>query len=243
MDFETGGRDPSLCEITQIGAVAMRPRDLKLYDTHFNMKMRPLEPDKLDPESLKLTKLTKEELLRAPHPQEVWHKFADWCSQFNLGGKTDLFAAPVMAGHNIVNFDMTLYERYSHKYGTLKPDKFLKKKVPGIFNNLKHYDTIQLLGYWTENLKDPRSLSLDNLRVYFGMPQASKDGAHDALQDVKDTAAILQKLLMLSRHFGRKVRFKNCFDLEAMERDREAEKSGAEAPDEEAKPKRRKKSA
>ncbi len=212
LDFETCGKDREVTEITQIGAVAIRPSDLRIYDTSFNMRCKVLDESLIEEEALKITRTTIEEIRASPHPKEVWLKFADWVSQFNRGGKTDLYNCPVMAGHNIYNFDMRIYERYCHTYGTLKYDKFLKKKVPGIFNSVKHFDTLQLLSYWTADQKDPRSLSLDNLRKYMGMSQESKDNAHDALQDVYDTAAILQRLFIAGRVFAPKVHWKNCFD-------------------------------
>jgi hypothetical protein len=39
----------------------------------------------------------------------------------------------------------------------------------------------------------------------------SKEGAHDALKDVKDTAEIMIRFLKLHRKLGEKVKFKGSF--------------------------------
>jgi DNA polymerase III epsilon subunit-like protein len=211
-DVETTSLDKTTNEIWQIGAVAIRPRDLTLYNTHFDIKLRVLDEAAVDPESLAISKVSLEQIQdEGVDPKEGWLKFRDWAAQFNMGGKPDLFNAPIMAGHNIINFDMPIYERYCYKYKTLKKDKKLGKEVPGIFNGFKHYDVLQMMSMWTENLKEPRSLALVNLRQYFGMPQSSIDKAHDALQDVRDTAAILVKLLKMTRSIAPKIPFKDCF--------------------------------
>ena len=49
---------------------------------------------------------------------------------------------------------------------------------------------------------------MDYLRDYFGM---ETDNAHDALQDVKDTANILIKFLKLQRSLLKKVKFEKTF--------------------------------
>jgi DNA polymerase III epsilon subunit-like protein len=67
---------------------------------------------------------------------------------------------------------------------------------------------MNLVFYWFENNNDVKSLSLDNLRDYFGI---SKEGAHDALKDVKDCAQILIRFMKLHRKLGSKIKFKGAF--------------------------------
>ena len=43
------------------------------------------------------------------------------------------------------------------------------------------------------------------------MGQDSKDNAHDALQDVKDTANLMIKFLKLQRSLLKKVKFEKAF--------------------------------
>ena len=63
---------------------------------------------------------------------------------------------------------------------------------------------------WFENNAEVNRYNMDYLREYFGMPN---DNAHDALQDVKDTANILIRFLKLQRNIieNQKVQFKNAF--------------------------------
>jgi len=61
---------------------------------------------------------------------------------------------------------------------------------------------------WTENNKDIKSISMDSIRDWLGM---SKENAHDALQDVKDTAAVLIKFMKLYRYYAPKVQFEKAF--------------------------------
>ena len=48
---------------------------------------------------------------------------------------------------------------------------------------------------------------MDSIRDWMGIP---KDNAHDALQDVKDTATVLIKFLKLYRLFAPKVQFEKA---------------------------------
>ncbi len=52
---------------------------------------------------------------------------------------------------------------------------------------------------------------MDYMRDYFGMSQASKDNAHDALQDVKDTANIMIKFMKFQRTLVEKTKFEKAF--------------------------------
>jgi DNA polymerase III epsilon subunit-like protein len=67
---------------------------------------------------------------------------------------------------------------------------------------------MNLVFYWFENNSDLKSYTLDSLRDYFGI---SKDGAHDALKDVRDTAEIIIRFLKLHRSLSQKIKFKNSF--------------------------------
>ena len=52
---------------------------------------------------------------------------------------------------------------------------------------------------------------MDYMRDYFGMSDHSKENAHDALQDVKDTANLMIKFLKLQRGLLKKVKFEKAF--------------------------------
>jgi exonuclease I len=61
---------------------------------------------------------------------------------------------------------------------------------------------------WMENNADVKSLSMDSMRDLFGM---SKENAHDALQDVKDTANLMIGFMKLYRRMAPKVKFEKAF--------------------------------
>jgi DNA polymerase III epsilon subunit-like protein len=69
-------------------------------------------------------------------------------------------------------------------------------------------DLMQHIYCWFENNSDVKGYSMDYMRDYFGMP---KDNAHDALQDVKDTANILIKFLKMQRNLSKKIKFEKTF--------------------------------
>jgi len=66
---------------------------------------------------------------------------------------------------------------------------------------------------WTENNPQIKSVSMDAIRDWMGI---SKENAHDALQDVKDTALVLIKFLKLYRRFAPKVQFDKALANEAL---------------------------
>ena len=62
--------------------------------------------------------------------------------------------------------------------------------------------------YWFEGNNELKNYTLDNLRDYMGL---SKEGAHDALKDVKDTAQIMIRFMKLHRNLSDKIKFKGSF--------------------------------
>ena len=67
---------------------------------------------------------------------------------------------------------------------------------------------MNLMFYWFEQNNDIKSYTLDTVRDYFGIP---KEGAHDALKDVKDTADIIIRFMKLHRNLSKKIKFKGSF--------------------------------
>ena len=57
-------------------------------------------------------------------------------------------------------------------------------------------------------LKDKLEESMDSMRDLFGM---SKENAHDALQDVKDTANLMIGFMKLYRRVAPKIKFEKAF--------------------------------
>ena len=211
-DFETGSRNPYKTQATQIAAVAIHGRKLTVQpEGYFNSEIRPILDDEkaiemgLDPledEALAITRKTREQLAKAPQPKAVWQKFTNFVDKYNF--KKTNFYAPLAAGYNIIGFDLPIVDRMCEQYGP----KHKKTGRQGLFSPIYKLDLMHTVWMWMENNADIKSLSMDSMRDLLGM---DKDNAHDALQDVKDTANILIAFMKLHRRFSPNVKFEKAF--------------------------------
>jgi len=209
-DFETGGRNPHKCQPTQIGAMALDGRDFKVKGT-FNSMMRPIIDDEkaikagfdpIEEGALKVTGQTREKLAKAPLPKGVWKKFCNFVNKYNWKGTP--FFAPIACGYNIRGYDMHIVNRLCEQYGPYDSARSEQK----IFNKIYQYDVLQDMKLWTEGDKSINSLSLDSLRKLFSMDD---ENAHDALQDVIDTANIFIMLQKARRKVYQNMKFEKAF--------------------------------
>jgi DNA polymerase III epsilon subunit-like protein len=212
-DFETGSRNGKKTQPTQLAAIAINGRHLKIQDGgEFNSLIKPILDDEkaieagLDPiqdEALKITRKTREELAEAPEERVVWDKFVSFVNQYNYkGGKWN---APIAAGYNNNGFDDFIIDRLSEKYGPWDKEYDTNK----LFHPRDNIDVMKYVWTWTENNNSIRSISMDNMRKWMGM---STEGAHDALVDVRQGAELLIKFLKLHRAFANKVKFEGAFE-------------------------------
>lgn len=209
-DFETGGRNPLRCQPTQIGAIALDGRNFKKKG-EFNSMMRPIiDDDKaiaagvdpLEDEALKVTGQTRAALAKAPLPKGVWKKFCAFVDKYNWKGTP--YFAPIPCGFNIIGFDLPIVNRLCEAYGPWDD----KKQRHKLFSQLFIYDVMQDVKLWTEGDPNIKSISMDSLREIMGL---SSENAHDALQDVKDTANIFIKLQKSRRAVYRNMKFEKAF--------------------------------
>jgi DNA polymerase III epsilon subunit-like protein len=209
-DFETGGRDPMTCQPTQLAAVALDGRTLKKKG-EFQSMIKPILDDEkaiemglgpVEQGALDVTGQTREELAKAPELKATWMKFVDFVNKFNWK-KTSWFA-PIAAGYNINNYDIPIVKRLCKEFGQW--DK--KKNQQTLFNLVQKVDVMDNMFMWTENDPDVKSISMDNLRDIMGL---SKENAHDALQDVKDTANIMISLMKTHRTVYRSMKLEKAF--------------------------------
>ena len=114
--------------------------------------------------------------------------------------KKTCFSAPIAAGYNINRFDLKITDRLSERYKNIN-----KEGKSNIFYPRDVIDLMNVIFYWFEGNNELKSYSLDTVRDYFGI---SKEGAHDAMKDVKDTANILIRFMKLHRNTSSKVKFK-----------------------------------
>jgi DNA polymerase III epsilon subunit-like protein len=218
-DFETDGSDPVSCSPVQIAAVMVDPLQLSIIpDSEFNINFKPevlennpnhiYEGDILDFHA-KVKGSSKEQVLAEwkeyPSQKQSWNLFTEYLSKYHCrsGSKKSQFTAPIAAGYNIHRFDLIIVDRLSKKYNNLN-----KENRSNIFYMRDVLDIMNIVFLWFENNQDLSSYSLDSLREYLGI---SKDGAHDAIKDVKDSAEILIRFMKLHRKLSRKILFKDSF--------------------------------
>jgi len=209
-DFETGGRNPLKCQPTQIAAIALDGRNFRPKG-EFNSMMRPIIDDDeaiaagVDPieeGALKVTGQTREQLAKAPLPKGVWKKFCTFVNKYNWKGTP--YFAPIPAGFNIIGYDMKIVDRLCKEYGPWDD----KRQSQKLFHQIYKIDVMDDVWLWTEGDPDVKSISMDSLRERMSL---SSDNAHDALQDVRDTANIFIKLQKSRRAVYRNMKFEKAF--------------------------------
>lgn len=209
-DFETGSRNPHKTQPTQIAAIALDGRSLKMKG-YFDSEIKPILDDEkaialgLDPvedEALKITRKTRESLAKAPELKTVWNKFVAFVNKYNWKGTP--FFAPIPAGFNIIGFDMVIVNRLCKAYGPFE-EKSQRQKL---FHQIYKIDMMDNIFMWTEGDPNIKSISMDSMRERMGM---SKDKAHDAFQDVKDTANIMIKFMRTHRAVYRNLNLEKSF--------------------------------
>lgn len=209
-DFECGSKNPKKAQPTQLAAIALDGRTLKIKD-RFNSEIRPIMDDEeairvgLDPleeEALNKTRKTREKLELAPDLKSVWDKFVQFVKKANWKG-TDWYN-PIPAGFNIIGYDMIIIDRLCRQYGPF--DK--KKEKQTLFNPIYKIDVMDIVFLWTENDPEVKSISMDAMRERMGISTAN---SHDALQDVIDTANIMIKFMKTHRAVYRNLKLDKAF--------------------------------
>ena len=123
---------------------------------------------------------------------------------FKYNWKKDPFFNPIPVGFNIIGFDMIIINRLCKEYGPFDDARQQQK----IFSKIHKCDVMDNMHMWTEGDPSIRSISMDTLRERMGL---STENAHDALQDVKDTANIFIKLLKTHRAVYQNIEFDKAF--------------------------------
>lgn len=209
-DFETGSRNPHKTQPTQIAAIALDGRNFALKG-QFNSEIQPILDDQkaidagLDPiedEALKITHKTRDGLANAPSLKSVWDKFTKFVSQYNWKG--DTFFNPIPVGFNIIGFDMIIVNRLCEQFGPWDKERQQQK----LFSKVYKFDIMDNIFAWTESDPSVKSISMDSLRERMSL---STENAHDALQDVKDSANIFIKLMKTHRAVYQNMNFDKAF--------------------------------
>lgn len=218
-DFETDGSDPDICSPVQLSAVIIDPIKLEIVDdSEFNVFFKPEVMEK-DPKYEYTTDIldfharvkgcSQEDVYKQwqdyPSQEISWNLFTSYLDKYHCGNrkKKSVFSAPIAAGYNINRFDLRIINRLSKKYKNIEP----KEEISSLFYPRDVLDIMNLVFYWFESFNF-KSLSLDSVRDYLGI---NKEGAHDAIKDVKDCANILIRFLRLHRNLVKKIKFKGSF--------------------------------
>lgn len=220
-DFETDSANPRTCNPVQLGAIIINPRTLTVEtDSEFNSGICPEDLLKDEKQYIqdhsdtiawhsRVQNCTSEQIIEKwksyPLEKDVYKNFKDYLLKYHTRTKRQCkFSAPMKAGYNIIRFDNIIIERLCKKYGDVE-----KSGDMTLFHPRDQIDAMMLVFNWFENLPDLKSYSMDTLRPYFGI---NSEGAHDALQDVKDTAELIIRFLKLHRRYAEKVNFKGSFN-------------------------------
>ena len=238
-DYETAARNRFNCQVIQIAAVMIHSRKLEIVDK-FVMTVRPdWDAEGCDPQTIEwhaqqrgiTTKQMTDKLNDAPDITVAWPTFVSWVDQYNFGKPApSSYKAPISAGYNIAGFDNVITDRYCEKYGPTQKDKYVEGLMnPRLFNGVYHFDLMQHLWFWFENVPVGSNEELNNLQLptiaqYMGIPEEVYSGAHDAYIDVYMTAQIILKLFKMERYMTafktnqgddeeprRRLQMKNCF--------------------------------
>lgn len=204
-DFETDGLDTASCNPCQVAAIAVDLRNLQVVeDSEFNAYICPDDVD--EPNYIKdhyrtlkfhadLQKTTIENVLKDWRSKGIkekvaWTSFVDYCKKYRMGAKNGQL--PVAGGQNIVNFDLPIAARLCEKH-----------KVGFPFPKRDTFDLLNITPMWfLFSTSPPENYKLDTLRDYFGM---SKEGAHDALTDVRQCAELIIKFLRLYKNITPRI--------------------------------------
>jgi len=217
-DFETDGSDPSECSPVQLAALMVDPIKLDIINnSEFNVTFKPeaiekdanyeYTTDVVDFHA-KVQGCSKADIMNRwrnnPLQEHSWKMFVDYLNKYHTrSSKKSQFSAPIAAGYNIYRFDMPIIDRISLKYGNVN-----KEGKNNIFFPRDVIDIINLIFYWFEQNGELKSYSLDSVRDYFGI---SKDGAHDAIKDIRDSAEIMIRFMKLHRRLANNIKFKDSF--------------------------------
>lgn len=218
-DLETDGSNPDVCSPVQIAAVMIDPVRLEVIkDSEFNINLKPSlieensayayeDSDVLDFHA-KVRGSSKEDILNSwkgfQKQDQGWKMFVSYLDMYHSRSeRKSFFSAPIAAGFNINRFDLRIIDRLSIKYNNLN-----KEGRNSLFYPRDVIDLMNIVFYWFEGNNELKNYTLDTIRDYFGI---SKEGAHDALKDVRDTADLIIRFMKLHRNMSNKIKFKGAF--------------------------------
>lgn len=232
-DFETGGKNPHMCQPLQLSAICIDARRLNIVEgSLFNSYIQPVFSEEecakfgigpVEDEALEVNKIKPEQLKDAPTLKVVWNSFCAYTEKYKKG--KGIFGLPIRAGYNINGFDNIILDRIMGGHNAVLNAAGYKTPEPWGFgpwdDNAREQrlfnprDCIDMMpSYvwpWTENNSDMRSISMLALREWLGI---SHEYAHNAIADVITGATILIRFMKLTRSIAPKVKFEQSLASE-----------------------------
>jgi len=157
--------------------------------------MKPEDMDAIEDGALQATGFTREQISTFADTSVVWPTFVNWVNKHNK--KASVYNAPIPAGYNIIGYDMPIIRRYCEKYKTAWDETRRDQKL---FSQVYKFDILDHIWYWFENNPDLEKLKIEYLLEYLGAPKEIIEGSHDAINDTKNIAKVMIRLLKLSRY-------------------------------------------
>lgn len=185
-DLETGGFEPETRPIIQVAAIAVDQQFREV--AHFEVKIR-FDEQTATQEALETNHYDREVWDREAVSEEVAQaRFSLFMKQHAtvrmVSKRGNPYFIARLAGHNVATFDAPFIQFWYKKTGAF---------LPGHYKTL---DTFQLAS-WAHHLdapgEGPDGLSLVDLMAHHGVDRVGD--AHEALSDVRGSAAIAPKLL------------------------------------------------
>lgn len=177
-DCETTGTNSQKHEITQLSGMIEIEGEIV---EEFNYFLKPTNWDTIDPEALKVTGKTLEDLRAYPDAREAFNSLRSTLEKHV--NKYDRNDKLYPAGHNVgfdVEFLQTFWKKYGNVYGT------------GSYQNWRFLDTRILANFLAaHDLINPVNITLGELCKYYNIPLK----AHDAMEDIRATRELHKSLM------------------------------------------------
>ncbi|MBO9542357.1 3'-5' exonuclease [bacterium] len=171
LDFETTGLDPSFHEACQVSAVFLNQKFEKYAE--FNSQIKPIYPERIDPEALKIQGKTLNELNNAPKSSDVFRALIQF-SKLNI-------EPSIIVGHNIA-FDLQFLRKLEENH------------IETLVRTEKYIDTCIISKIVLQSRKLIPNCKLSTLTSYYEI----EHNAHNADSDANATAKLLHKLYLAS---------------------------------------------
>lgn len=185
VDIETTGLIAGYHDMVQICVLPLNG-DIEPYDglSPFYHKIKPLHPERIDSEAMKINGLNLEELMVCPEPHQVADYFADWVDSLGLPlGKRIAYLT------QNAPFDIAFMKLWLGATGF--DNFFMRRGRDTMFTAQALNDRAAFQG----NTLPFTGVGLKDLTHTFGI---QFDNHHDALADCIATAKVYKELLRLS---------------------------------------------